>query len=164
MERWKQIPDFPNYAVSDLGNVQNTKFDRPLRIAVNQYGIAFAGLIKNGAQFNRSVPLLVAQAFIDQPSTIFDTPINLNGDRSDNRVENLLWRPRWFAIKYHKQFNDKHQHHIADKIQEVVSRDVYDNSFECAIKNGVLENEVIIAILEHTYVWPTYQQFRLYEK
>lgn len=164
MERWKEIPGFPNYSVSDMGNIRNTKFDRQLSIAMNQYGVAFVGLIRNGGQFNRSVPLLVAQAFVDQPSTVFDTPINLNGDRTDNRAENLVWRPRWFAVKYHKQFNDTAKHHIAEPIQEMVSKEIYSNSFECAIRNGVLENEVILAILEHTYTWPTYQQFRIYEK
>ena len=68
--------------------------------------MVFVGLFRDQEQYKRSVALLVAKAFLKQPSEFFDTPINLNGDRLDNQVINLMWRPRWFAIKYNRQFRE----------------------------------------------------------
>ena len=163
MELWKPIPEFPNYEVSTFGQIRNHIFDRIMALNVNQFGVFFVGLFREGEQFKRSVPLLVANAFIPRPSEAYDTPINLNGDRSDNHVENLVWRPRWFAVQYNHQFKIPPEQHIPDPIEDTESGDITENSFECAKQYGLLENDVVLSILNRTYVWPTYQQFRIIE-
>lgn len=163
MENWVVIENFPDYSVSDHGRVRADKSDRILSLSVNQYGVVQVGLMKNGVQRHRSVPLLVAKAFIEPPRGPFDTPINLNGDRHDNHVDNLVWRPRWFAIRYNQQFRYPYENSIIHPVFDLKTGEVSANSFECAIKYGLLERDLVFSILNRTYVWPTYQQFGILE-
>jgi hypothetical protein len=162
-EIWKEIEEFPNYSVSNFGRVRSNFSERILSVYANQSGLVQVGLMLNGIQKHRSVPLLVARAFIPQPSGPFDTPINLDGDRYNNHVDNLMWRPRWFAIKFNKQFKEEvsYENQINVPIEDLKSGEVTDNSLECAKRYGLLEDEIVLAILNNTYVWPTYQRFRV---
>jgi hypothetical protein len=164
MEEWITIDHFPEYSVSNHGRVRTNKTGRILALSENQYGLLQVGLMRDGVQHHRSVPLLVASAFIPQPLGAFDTPINLNGDRHDNRVENLVWRPRWFAIKYNQQFKYPYEHSIDARIVDIKTGRVSLNSFECAKQYGLLEHDLVMSILNRTYVWPTYQEFGILEE
>lgn len=162
-EIWKIIEQFENYSVSNFGRVRSNWSERILSVYANQSGLVQVGLMLGGKQFHRSVPLLVAKAFIPQPSGPFDTPINLDGDRFNNHVDNLMWRPRWFAIKYNQQFKEEipYENQINVPIEDIKTGEVTKNSLECAKKYGLLENEIVLAILNNLYVWPTYQRFRV---
>lgn len=162
-ERWRLIKNFEVYRVSDMGRIRTSKTERLLALSQNQYGVVQVGLMRDGNQYHRSVPLLVASHFIPRPYPAFDTPVNLNGDRWDNRVANLVWRPRWFAVKYNRQFRELYPHGIARPLQDMKSGEVCENSFECAKTFGLLEEDLVTAIVNRTYVWPTYQQFRVCE-
>ena len=162
-EVWEVIDGFENYSVSNLGRVRSNWSERILVTYANQSGLVQVGLMLNGKQYHRSVPLLVSKAFIPQPSGPFDTPVNLDGDRTNNRVDNLTWRPRWFAIKYNKQFREQYENSINQTIEDMKTGEKSPNSFECAKKYGLLEDEIVMSILNNTYVWPTYQRFRIKE-
>lgn len=162
MEVWRQIPEFPNYSVGDEGHVRNDATGRFLAKLVNQYGVVNVGLCRNGNQYKRSLPLLVAKAFIPKLAqhSEFDTPINLDGDRLNNRVTNLMWRPYWFAVKYAQQFHNG-ERGFDVPIEDVMTGEQFKTSWEAAIKYGLLDREILIATLNRTYVWPTYQKFRV---
>ena len=164
MEDWKPIENFPEYSVSSYGRVRSDKFDRILALNENQYGLVQVGLMRDGVQRHRSVPLLVAKAFIPEPGGPFDTPINLDGDRRNNRVDNLMWRPRWFAIKYNHQFRWPYEHPILTPVINLKTGEISENSLECAKENGLLEQDLVLSILNRTYVWPTYQEFGILEE
>lgn len=158
-EDWRAIPEFPNYSVSTEGRIQNTETGRFMAQVLNQRGMLNVGLTKNFVQHRRSVPLLVAQAFLPQVDH-FDTPINLNGDRLNNRVGNLLWRPKWFAIRYIQQFyNGRRGFNVP--IVELQSGEEFETSWIAATKYGLIDREILIATTQRTYVWPTYQMFRV---
>lgn len=160
---WEPIQGFPGYSVSTLGQVRKDSSDRVLHVRLNQYGVPYVGLMREGRRHQcvRSLPRLVAMAFVDQPNDIFDTPINLNGDRTDCRVENLIWRPRQYAVLYNNQFTDRYINPIEAPIKDVETDEVYPNSLVAACANGLLEREVVLSILNHTLTWPTYQQFMI---
>lgn len=148
--------------MSNWGRIRSDRFDRILALAQNQSGLVYAGLFREGVQHHRSVPLLVAKAFIPRHTEPFDTPINLDGDRWNNHVENLRWRPRWFALKYHRQFVYPIPGTIDFPIIDLKTEEIYDSSLECCMKFGLLDKDVIESIAYGTYVWPTYQQFAIY--
>ena len=75
-----------------------------MALNMNQYGVVFVGLFNRG-QHKKGVARLVAQAFIERNFPAYNTPINIDGDRWNNSVNNLAWRPRWFAVKYNRQFS-----------------------------------------------------------
>jgi NUMOD4 motif len=163
IEFWKPIERFPGYSVSDHGRIRADKSGRILALSENQFGLVQVGLMRDGKQRHRSVPLLVAKAFIEAPGGPFDTPINLDGDRRNNRVDNLVWRPRWFAVKYNWQFKYPLVDAILERVIDLKSGDVCNNSFDCATKYGLLEEDLVYSIRNRTYVWPTYQEFGIYE-
>lgn len=162
-EEWVGIEGFPGYSVNPLGQVRKDSTGRVLHIRLNQYGVPYVGLMREGRRHQcvRSLPRLVAAAFVPQPNDVFDTPINLNGDRTDCRVENLMWRPRWYAIYYVNQFKDRYDNPINGTIVDTDTDDEYPNSLAVACANGLLERDVVLSILNHTLTWPTYQQFVL---
>lgn len=163
MERWKLIENFPDYSVSDHGRVRSNKSERILALNVNQYGLLQVGMMRDGEQKHRSVPLLVAKAFIPQPSGPFDTPVNLDGNRYNNHYENLVWRPRWFAIKYNQQIRHPYEHPIMSPLVDVKTGIVSEDSTQCFKQYGLLEEDLVMSILNRTYVWPTYQEFAILE-
>ena len=163
-EQWAPIDYFEGYSVSTHGRVRTDKSGRILALNVNQYGLLQVGLMRDGIQYHRSVPLLVAKAFILQPRGHFDTPINLDGDRYNNHIENLAWRPRWFAVKYNRKFRYPYEQPINAPIVNLATGDVSENSFECAKEYGLLEKDLVLSILNRTYVVPTFQEFGLLEE
>jgi len=160
--RWKPVPEFPGYSVSDHGIVRNDDADRLLTPTVNQHNVAQVGLMQGGVQYKRGVALLVSRLYLEpHPSEVFNTPINLNGDRLYNHVENLMWRPRWFAIKYHRQFYADYPQGFGEPVVEVKTGEEFPTSWEAAITYGLLDREIMLATVNRTYVWPTFQRFRL---
>lgn len=49
MEIWKTITDYPNYQVSNYGNVKNIRFNRILKCTITPYGYKVCSLGKNKA-------------------------------------------------------------------------------------------------------------------
>lgn len=162
MECWRRIFEFPNYSVSSRGRVLNDDTGRYMTLLVNQRGIVNVGLTKGKIQHKRSVSVLVATEFLPfPPNESFDTPINLDGERTNNHAENLMWRPRWFARKYYWQFLPNAPRGFVVPIKELETRERFETSWEAALKYGLIDREILIATLNHTYVWPTYQRFQV---
>lgn len=161
MEEWKPIRHFPAYSISTYGRIRNDHTGHILALHENQSGLVTVGLFAEGKQSQRSVPLLVASAFIPHPRGPFDTPINVDGNRWNNHVDNLMWRPRWFAVKYHMQFRHPYSNRIDAAIEDVATGEISPDSLSCAIRYGLLEKDVVLSILNRTVTWPTYQEFRV---
>jgi len=160
METWKVIPDFPRYSVSDQGRVRNDQTGRIMRLSMNQYDLLTVGMMYCGTQFRRSVPLLVAEAFVPGGTEEFDTPVCLDGDPWNVRANNLTWRPRWFAVRYKRQFGVDDVGVILNRqIKNTKTGEVFADSRECAKWYGVLEWDLVQSIGYRTYVWPVYQEF-----
>lgn len=88
---WLMLPSNQNYAVSNDGQVMSLRKNKILSLKRNHDGYLRVQLwSKNSCKFI-SVHRLIAEAFLPKPD-IEDAVINhKNGDKSDNRVENLEW-------------------------------------------------------------------------
>lgn len=159
-EEWALIEHFEDYSVSTHGRIRNNKTRRIMVLNMNQYGVLFVGMMRDGVQYHRSVPLLVANAFLERQWPQFDTPINLDGDRHNNNVENLVWRPRWFAIKYNQQFREPYEFGFPNPVLNTKTGEISENSWECAKQYGLLERDLVMSIFNRTYVWPLYIEFK----
>lgn len=161
MEKWLEIAFYPDYSVSDYGRVRNDATKRIMTLTKNQNDIVTVGLMKHRRQCKLSVAKLVAETFIPPMDKLFDTPINLDGNRENNYLDNLEWRPRWFAVKYFHQFNDARyrRERYQYPIQEIYTRQRFMSSWDAAVQYGLLVNEVYLSTIDNTRVWPTYQKF-----
>lgn len=159
-ERWAEISEFPGYFVSNRGDVINKDSGRILKVTTNSHGCPMVGLMKNAIQYKRSLPVLVARAFLSKPhNEQFDTPIHLDGDRLNCQSNNLMWRPLWFSRKYMRQFIDGHTTY-AGPVEDVETGERYDNSMDASMANGILDAEIVLTMYNNGYVWPTGQVFR----
>jgi hypothetical protein len=158
---WVLVEGFPKYSVNRLGQVRRDSFDRFVRPQMNQTGSVYVPLMRDGVLKQRSLALIVAKAFLPEPTPPFDTPINLNGDRWDCRVENLMWRPRGFAIRYHQQFKTPYERPVKAPLRARDDREVFPDSLSAAKRYGLLERDVVLSMQYNTYAWPTYQIFEL---
>jgi hypothetical protein len=164
-EVWETIEEFPNYAVSNLGRVVNTERGRQeLKGRPNQFGHIRVGLVRDGVQYTRGLAPLVATMFVPKPEEFehFTTPIHKDGDLYNCRADNLLWRSRPFAIKFHQQFwIDQFHVNYRDELVELDSGVKYPGVKEACIDNGLYWFDVVKSYVEETFVPITYQEFRL---
>lgn len=160
---WYPVNGFPGYSVNPLGQVRRDSNGRILVPRYNQYGVPYVGLMREWQQCIRSLPRLVARTFLQPPSEIFDTPIQIDGDPANCRVDNLMWRPRWYAILYKRQFDDRYDNPIDVPVKARNERERFPNSLEAACRYGLLEREVVLSVLNRTPAWPTYQYFEYVE-
>lgn len=166
MERWQQIPGFENYAISDLGQVCNLRRDALIAPSINRQGIAKVTLFNSeGRATSRSIAALVAEAYLQPAGDLFDTPIQLDGNRRNCRLDNLMWRPRWFAVKYHRQFYVESFRFGRRYFMEVDSGEVFEDYVKPCTTYGLLHTSIVLSYLNRgeERVFPTHQRFRLLE-
>lgn len=160
-EVWETIPDYPGYSVSNHGHVMNNRTERLVKPQFTNHGVVYVPLWGDNMGSTRSVKVLVAKAFLEGETDVFDTPINKDGDKSNNHIDNLLWRPRWFANKYSRQFLYEYQHANDGPVFDVETEIRYDTVYIVGIMFGLLFRDVFRSAFSGTEVFPTRQIFRI---
>lgn len=133
METWKVINDFPNYEISNFGNIRNkTKL---LKIVPNKQGYNIVVLC-NGIRKTINVHRLVAAAFVPNPE---NKPCvdHIDGDRANNHADNL----RWVTVKENQNNPITKSKWIGKK-----AKPHHEKAVE-QIKNGIVVN-VFVSIQE----------------
>lgn len=159
-ENWMVIEEFPMYQVSDIGRIANRETGRELRLSQTRIGSVKVGLVGQDGVYTRGVALLVATAFIEGRDELFNTPVHLDGDPTNNAAYNLVWRPRWFAWKYARQFHEG----VAEQnlpVRDKDSRQKYSTMMEAAVANGLLVYDIWKSVRTGKAVFPTGQIFVL---
>lgn len=160
-ERWHELDEFPDYAISSLGEVANIKTGMPRKTSINQQGIVKISLYQGRELITRSVAVMVAEAFCEGQTDFCNTPIHLDGDRENCRADNLMWRPRWFAVQYHRQFQSPEFHAMDVHIQDINSGKEYYSVKDACIDLGLYYNDVYRSYVHERPVPLTQDEFRL---
>lgn len=155
MEEFVMIEEFPLYAVSNLGKVIKWCDDQPLTLSPTQHGELTVGLMKGHKQYRRSVKVLVARAFVQGETPIFDTPILLDGDRNNLNADNIVWRPRWFALEYVRQFDDPQGWWYAGPVVDIICHHGYNDIYNAAVQTGILLRDIRQSLANKDRVFPT---------
>ena len=165
-EEWLEIPEFPTYLVSSEGRVFNQVLGVYMSVSYTNHGHGKVTLrLENGIRRTRSVALLVASAFCDRPTILFDAVIVLDGNLSDLRASNLAWRPSWFAWKYKRQQVEPqpiHYHNLA--VVNTITGEIYDSIAQAAKAEGLLHEDIWRSTYRGVAVFPTGSIFEVCEE
>ena len=92
MEIWKTVKSYPNYEVSSVGSVRNTKTGKILKVATNNCGYQLVCLSNKNEKQTSYIHRLVAETFIDTNLDTRTSVVNhIDGDRNNNSIDNLEW-------------------------------------------------------------------------
>jgi hypothetical protein len=92
MEEWRVISDFPNYDVSNLGNIRNNKSGKDMKKCAKG-GYFHVSLSNEIGRKNCTIHRLVALAFIDNSENKSDVN-HKDKNKLNNNVDNLEWMTR----------------------------------------------------------------------
>lgn len=159
VETWGPIEEFPDYAVSSYGNVVDLRTDKIKRLTPNFQGILKVNMENDGVWTTRSVAILAAKAFVFCDRDNFDTLIHLDGNKLNCHVDNLAWRPRWFSVKYHRQFLDETFNKFRGLIALPKTDEIFTGFKTPVTKYGLLWTSIRKSCIEGCIVFPTDQQF-----
>jgi hypothetical protein len=90
MSNWKKVSGFP-YEVSDDGQVRNLRTGYRTWGSRGHGGYRVVVLHRKGGKWTTSVHRLVLLTFVGEPPYPKAHGRHLNGDPTDNRLENLAW-------------------------------------------------------------------------
>ena len=86
MEIWKQINDFPNYEISNLGNVRNVRRKRIKKQCVSTTGYKKITLYNDEKRKNFSIHRLIAIHFIPNPNN-YPTVDHIDRNKLNNNLK-----------------------------------------------------------------------------
>jgi hypothetical protein len=156
-----EIEGFPDYVVGNDGRVLSVRSGRTIRPSITQRGVAKITLSHRGVAYTKSLARIVAKAHLynDFNPEIFDTPIHLDNDPKNNHVDNLAWRPKWFAVKYHRQYWNLEFRTATVRVEDTTTGEVYGSIMEPCQMFGLLFIDVLNSCTRGTYVFPTWKVF-----
>lgn len=155
-ERWRTIPEFPKYEISDRGNIYNTSNRHVMRTSRNNFGHTKITLTDyDGSRHTRSVALLVANAFVAPPNYLSDYLIVLDGDFGNVDARNLAWRPRGFAWDYTHQLKSPQPNHYCNlPVRNVITGFEYDSIIHAGAAEGLLFRDIWRSTYTRNEIYP----------
>jgi len=91
-EKWITIADFPNYQVSNCGNVKNQITNKLMKLQV-KCGYCKVSLVNKNSRNGHFVHRLVALEFLDNPENKTDVN-HKDKNKTNNNLSNLEWMTR----------------------------------------------------------------------
>ena len=113
LEVWKSIKEYPDYLVSNMGNIKNIKTNKYLKPIASYNGYQRVGLYKDGKMILFSVHRLVANAFLSNPSNL--PQVN---HKDENKLNNTVENLEWCTAKYNANYGNKSKRTVETKIQK----------------------------------------------
>lgn len=153
-ECWAPLEGFSRYEISDYGRIRNISRDLIMSTRYNKDDFVIVNLTDDEGELKtKSVATLVAETFIARPSPHCDTVIMKDGNRQNLSVDNIAWRPRWFAMKYHQQLRAPYRE-LKAPIRVVETLEIFRTVRDMAKCYGLLEDEIISALISGQSIWP----------
>lgn len=169
-EIWKIIPEFPNYEVSNHGGIYNRLLKRLMSTSLTREGNVKISLlsIEDGKRYTRSVAKLVAEAFVEKPKIhevhprrhYPDQVVMLDGNLSNVRADNLVWRPRWMAWLYREQLTTPQpERYYKFRIRNLRTGIEYDSVIEAGMSLGLLFSLIYESTYTGKALFPYWDRF-----
>lgn len=128
---------------------------RPVKYNTSSNGSVKVNMVRSdGKRTTIPVGTIVATLYVENHNPQFDDTVTYrDGDKQNYHPANLMWRPRWFAVEYHKQFE---RYSVDDEENPVYEREtklIFKNIMHACIYHGILYRQVLESIESTT---PTY--------
>lgn len=146
-EIWRQVDEFPDYMVSNYGQViHRDRPNTPRTLSVNHRGFPGLVLFKKehpGSRYLRQVNQLVATAFLPEPPSKLTAVWHIDGDFLNCKVDNLKWDMRARVMEWNDMNRDGVPKFRTGKVQDNRTGLVYDSAFDLALHIGATETEIV---------------------
>lgn len=151
-EIWKTVDEIPVYEVSNLGHVRRIGKTEPLVPTEAKGGALFVTMTYDGERYSRAIKGLVARAFVPKPDNqdpdIFDTPVQCSLSMSNLRADNIVWRPRWFAIAFRRHLHPSY--YDQPRFTEVPVLNINTRTQHASILTAALQDCVLMRDIYHS--------------
>lgn len=136
-ELWREWPRDPRVKVSNKGNVVSCKRGAwtPLKVSYSNSGYQRVSDGRGSEYVHR----MVAETWIDNPNNYREVN-HINGDKSDNRVENLEWTTRSENICH--AYRTGLRKAKGTPIRIVETGEVFESIQECARRIGGYQSAI----------------------
>ena len=135
-EQWKEWPQDPRILVSNKGNVVSYKrggAGHPLKVTHNNCGYQMVSAGYHG--YPQYVHRMVAETWLDNPDHC-EQVNHINGNKSDNRVENLEWVTPGENLRHAYRTGLKKGYAKGTPIRIPETGEVFESQHECARRIG----------------------------
>jgi hypothetical protein len=126
-ELWAEIDGYPNYIVSNYGEVVSLRTDQRLRARPNADGYLRVALSREGVSKDHYVHQLVAKAFFGSFRNGMHVS-HVNGDKENNSTHNLRLR----SGKVGTAQRDNEQEPWGQRVRIIETGQVFRTARECA--------------------------------
>lgn len=157
-----QKEGYEDYSVSDSGDIRRDSTGRIVKPVCNGNGYLQVGLYKRGIRKKFGVSRLVASAFLAEPKEPhFNALLHKDGDKDNCAATNLVWRPRWFVVKYHREMT-LWDHNIPFRmvVDETSGRE-YATVRDVVVAHGILYSDLINGV--HNHESPLFAEGRIFK-
>ncbi len=91
MTNWKIINGYPDYAISDTGQVKSLRYDRILKASVNGSWYAHVNISRNKKKKTYAIHRLVIEHFGPAKPNEYSIVDHKNKNKLNNHIDNLEW-------------------------------------------------------------------------
>lgn len=91
MINWKIINGYPDYAISDTGQVKSLRYNRILKASVNDSGYAYINLTFNKKKKTCAIHRLVIEDFGPAKPDEYSIVDHKDKNKLNNHIDNLEW-------------------------------------------------------------------------
>lgn len=150
---WLEVA--PGYSINQEGWVRNDETDKLLKRSFFENGEPAVSFRISGRLVRKQVTTLMAATWMaPHEYARFDTPMHLDGDRQNCHVDNLMFRPRWFVRRYHRECLEN-QFPQWDRPFKIVEWDqTFQTPWECARRHGFLQGDIMLAVMNQGFLFP----------
>jgi NUMOD4 motif/HNH endonuclease len=140
-EYWAEIEDFPNYQISNYGQVQNIRTGRYLRLSKNNSGYLSVTLYNEKGPDSTFVHHLVVDAFLRTNRTGLEVN-HIDGYKTNNYFGNLEIVTKSENTYHAIRNNLRTPHPHSKRIRIIETDEIFENEVSCARHIGAAQGNL----------------------